>query len=67
MGKMKGLEIQNTLTETQDVFDKIINKLGTVMERITETEGKSIKVTQTETEEKKEWKKTWKKASNIVE
>jgi hypothetical protein len=37
------------------------------VERITETEGKSIKITQTETEEKKVKKKPWKKASNIVE
>lgn len=49
------------------MFDKIINRLETAVGRITETEGKSIEITQTETEEKKEWKKTWKKASNIVE
>lgn len=53
----------------KDIFDKLISRLETAKERITETEDKSIEVPQTETEEKKRVgkKKKQNKVSNIVE
>lgn len=47
------LEIKYIVTEMKDIFDKLISRLETAKERITETEDKSIEVPQTETEEKK--------------
>lgn len=51
------LEIKYIVTEMKNIFDKLISRLETAKERITETEDKSIEVPQTEKEEKKRVKK----------
>lgn len=51
------LEIKHIVTEMKNIFDKLISRLETAKERITETEDKSIEVPQTEKEEKKRVKK----------
>lgn len=51
----------------KDIFDKLISRLETAKERITETEDKSIEVPQTETEEKKRVGKKKKKIEQSIQ
>lgn len=53
--EMKVLEIKSTVAD--DIFNKLINRLETSKERISEMEDRSTEVTQIETQEKKKSEK----------
>lgn len=59
-------DIKNSLTEMKNVFDWLINRLGTTEERISKLEEMPIKFPKLKCKEKKEWKRWNKIFKNCV-